>query len=78
MHAAGRKRLGWVLASLFALAMIMATGPGVLLVNRPVMLFGMPLIYLWAVLWYLVIAVVVLAAYCFVWRADPRDRDTPR
>ena len=68
MNAASRKRLGWLLSGVFVFAMTMATGPGVLLVNRPVMLAGVPLIYLWSVLWYFVLAGVVVAAYWFVWR----------
>ncbi len=68
MTDTNRKRLGWTLAGLFIIAMLMATGPGVLLVNRPTQVFGAPLLYAWAILWYFVEAGVVVAAYLLVWR----------
>jgi hypothetical protein len=66
--AASRKRLAWFLAALFALSMFMGTGPGVMLVNRPTMAFGLPLVYVWAIVWYFVQVAVVVSAYIFVWR----------
>jgi len=69
MNTASRKRLGWILAVIFVVSMIMATGPGVLLVNRPVMVLGLPVLYVWAIAWYFVQAAVVIAAYWFVWRS---------
>ena len=85
------KRLGKVLAAVFALAMVMGPGPGLLLVNQPeqLSLFGIleiPYLYAWGLLWYGVEAGCVLLAYFFVWRESagnqkegqqqtPRDRD---
>ena len=66
-----RRRLGWILAGLFALAMIMGTGPGVELVNDPSgRVFGLPVVYVWGLLWYGVQMGCVLTAYFKVWSRD--------
>ncbi|MFW6124550.1 MAG: hypothetical protein ACOC46_00260 [Pirellulales bacterium] len=70
-QTAGRRRaLGVVLAGLFALTMIMGTGPGVALVNRPVIVLGLPLVYVWGVAWYAVQVAVIAMAYWTVWRDE--------
>ncbi len=53
----------------------MGTGPGVWLVNRPTQVLGIPLLYAWAILWYLVEAGVVIAAYFLVWRSPKESSD---
>lgn len=77
MNRQARNRLGWLLSGIFAFAMIMATGPGVLLVNRAEMFFGVPWMYLWAVIWYFVLAAVIVTAYLFVWR-EPDESSEDR
>ena len=75
MKPESRKRLGLALAAVFALSMIMGTGPGVLLVNTPKPWLGLPSICTWGILWYLVQAVVAVLAYLFIWRdSNPTDR----
>lgn len=51
-------------------AMLMATGPGVLLVNRPETLLGFPIIYLWGVGWFFVIGIIAWLTDRHVWRHD--------
>jgi hypothetical protein len=59
---------------LFLLAMVMGTGPGTLLVNRAVTVQGIPLLYLWGILWYVVLVAIALVAYFRIWKADTDDR----
>jgi membrane protein implicated in regulation of membrane protease activity len=75
-QSAHRRPLSWILAALFALSMVMGTGPGVLLVNRPDALFGVPLIFAWGIFWYLVQVAIVLVAYFAIWKSagDPDGR----
>ncbi len=63
-----RLKLGWILAAVFALAMVMGAGPGILLVNQPTTWFGLPRLYVWGMFWCAVEVVVVMAAYLFVWQ----------
>ena len=76
MTARSRKALGWTLAIIFAIAITVGAGPGVLLVNEPrtIDLLGLrvPWLYAWAVFWYGVEATCVVLAYLLVWR-DPAD-----
>ena len=57
--------------------MCMAVGPGVLLVNRPDMFLGLPLLYAWGIFWYVVIVAIALLAYRYVW-CDGPDEDSER
>ena len=57
------------LTALFLLVMVLATGPGVLLVNRPQQWGGIPIIYLWGILWYFVIVVMAFIAYIKLWKS---------
>ena len=63
-----RTKLGWILAAVFALAMILGAGPGILLVNQPATWFGLPRLYVWGMFWCAVEIAVVIAAYLFVWQ----------
>lgn len=77
MKSSPSATLRYVLSALFVVAMVAATGPGVLLVNRPVMLFGIPLVYAWAIGWYFVIVAIALTAYFKLWTADDSSDDGP-
>lgn len=67
----GRHLFGFILAIIFLLALFMGAGPGVELVNTPEPWFGLPSIYTWGLLWYVVQLAVVLLAFFFVWpKAD--------
>lgn len=68
------RTLGWIVAGVFAVAMLMGTGPGVLLVNNPdVRWFGLPVIYVWGLLWYAVQIGCVVTAYFKLW---PDEEET--
>jgi hypothetical protein len=80
-HSKRRKWLEIILIAAFVVAMLMGVGPGVLLVNRPDAILGMPLLYAWGILWYAVHVVIVLVAYRFLWRdsaAEPRAGEDDR
>jgi hypothetical protein len=66
----GRLKLGWILAGVFAFAMILGAGPGILFVNQPEMWFGLPRLYVWGMFWCTVEIAVVVVAYVFVWRTN--------
>ena len=72
----GLSKLSATLAIVFALSMVLGTGPGVLLVNRPESIAGVPLVYAWGILWYVVQVAVVLIAYFTVWNASA-DKSAP-
>ncbi|MCG6156465.1 hypothetical protein [Rubinisphaera margarita] len=61
-------RLSVALTIGFVVSILMGIGPGVLLVNRPATFLGLPLLYAWGIFWYLVMAVIALAAYLFIWQ----------
>jgi hypothetical protein len=69
-----KSRLKWVLGGVFLFALIMGPGPGIYLVNgyaaKGGTILGMPALYFWAVLWFLVEAAVVLTAYLTIWKKD--------
>ena len=67
--------LGQILFGVFAFALLMGPGPGILLINPDPadpetnrFILGMPIVYVWAVLWLGVQALCVILAYLFIWR----------
>lgn len=65
-----------VIALVFA--MLMAVGPGVLLINRPETFLGIPLVYSWGILWYIVICCIALVTDHYIWSKDvlvDKDQD---
>ncbi len=83
------RRLTVILALLFAFAVFMATGPGLLLVNPDAedpnakrMWAGVPIIYAWGIAWFAVMISVLASFYFLRWRhaaddADGRGRGIP-
>ncbi len=72
-----QKRLATALFALMAFALLMGPGPGVHLVNPDPsdpdairFLFGMPIIWVWAVFWFMVEAACVVTAYRTLWKGD--------
>jgi len=75
-----RKRLGVILSLLFLGVMLMGPGPGLHLVNpdiddptSSVMFLGLPIIYLWGLLWYSAQAAILIIAYHWVWVDDDEE-----
>ena len=66
-------KLGRILTCVFLFALVMGPGPGIYLVNpdpadpATCIFLGMPVIYVWAVFWFFVQAVVIVVAYFRLW-----------
>ena len=65
------------LIALFLLAITLGAGPGIHLVNpdpadpgASFTTFGLPTIYVWGLLWYVVQFSVILVAYFRYWKTD--------
>ena len=74
------RRLSILLISIFSLALLMGPGPGNLLINPDPadpearrFIFGMPIVYAWALLWFGVQASCVVIAYFFLWNDTPKS-----
>lgn len=69
-----RSRWAQTLFGLFLFAVFMGPGPGIYLVNphrgAPTTLLNVPIVYLWAVGWFVVMAGVILTAYHVLWKQD--------
>jgi len=72
-----RKKLARLLTVLFLFSMFMGSGPGLRLINPdsadPNAVFtimGLPTIYVWGLLWYVVQLMVILIAYFKIWKRD--------
>jgi len=70
-------RRGVILAVAMVVATAAGSGPGILLVNPDPgdpdatwSILGMPVLFVWAVAWFLVQVSVVVIAYRTVWRED--------
>lgn len=72
------RRLAILLFAVFSVALIMGPGPGHLLINPDPadpearrFVFGLPIVYAWALLWFGVQAACVTLAYFLLWRERP-------
>jgi hypothetical protein len=67
-----RSKLSWILAGVFAFALLMGPGPGLYLINGYAAnggtILGLPALYFWAIFWCAVEGVVVVIAYKTVWK----------
>jgi len=70
MNQSPKSKLGRILTVIFAIALLMGPGPGLVLANRPTSVFGIPSLYFWGLLWYGVEVAVVVIAFFFVWPKD--------
>ena len=63
---------GRLLTSIFILALVLGPGPGAELIDgtpeRPRIWFGVPALYVWVVLWFLVMAGCIVTAAFTVWK----------
>ena len=74
MEDARKKRLAIFLSVAMVFTMLMGPGPGLRLINPDVngvaesfSVAGIPVIYLWGLLWFFVQVVIVVVAYFTVW-----------
>ncbi len=69
-----RKPTAIILTVIFLFALVMGAGPGSLLIappgSEPPLWFGIPALYLWAVLWFFVEAAVLIIAACTLWQKE--------
>jgi len=69
-----RTPLAITLTVIFLVALVMGPGPGSLLIappgSDPPLWFGIPALYLWAVLWFFVEAAVIIIAACTLWQKE--------
>ena len=70
-----RRKLTAILSGIFMFSIIMGPGPGLYLVNPDgadagVSFLGAPILYAWAVFWFLVQAVVIVVAYFTLWQEE--------
>ena len=65
-------KLGPLLATFFVLALLLGPGPGAMLIDgspeEPAIWFGIPALYVWALLWFAVMASCVVTAALTVWK----------
>ena len=70
MNEQEKKALFRKLLWLFAISFVLSNGHGVLLVNKPTLIAGIPLLYLWALGWGIVQIGIILYAYLRLWRHE--------
>ncbi len=73
MDKAEKKKIFRRLLILFALSYLMSNGPGLMLVNKPVLVGGMALLYVWALFWAIVQIGIILYAYFKLWKDEPDE-----
>ncbi len=76
MNKAEKKKLFRRLLVLFVISYLLSNGPGLLLVNKPVLVCGMALLYVWALFWAVVQIGIILYAYFKLWK-DEADEYKP-
>ena len=72
-----KRKLYRQLLGLFILSFLMSNGPGLYLVNRPVLVAGVPLLYLWGLAWAVVQIWIIVYAYFKLWRFELDVEITP-
>lgn len=78
-----RSKLGLILTVVFFAAMLMGPGPGLRLINPDIedpnatfVVFGLPIVYLWGIVWYVVLVAIVCVAYFTVWADECKDESS--
>ena len=65
-------RSGTILTVVFLAALVLGPGPGAMLIDgtpeEPAIWFGVPALYLWALLWFAVMSACVVTAALTVWK----------
>jgi len=65
-----RKKIGWILAGLYAAAFFFSNGPGLSLIKNAPDIAGFPPLYCWAVFWFVIQFTILLTAFFLVWRDE--------
>ena len=75
-----KRTLARCLTGVFLFALVMGPGPGIYLINpdpgdaeASTSVFGMPIVYVWAVFWAMVMGLAVVVAYAFLWPVDENE-----
>jgi hypothetical protein len=65
-------KLGLILTTVFLSALLLGPGPGAMLIDgsveEPAVWFGVPALYVWALLWFAVLSGCVVTAALTVWK----------
>ena len=65
-------KLGIILTVVFLAALFFGPGPGAMLIDgsadQPAIWFGIPALYLWALLWFAVMSACVVTAALTLWK----------
>ena len=65
-------KLGRILTIIFLLALLLGPGPGSMLIDgsadEPAIWFGIPALYIWALIWFVVMSTCVVTAALTLWR----------
>ena len=76
------RRLTIILLVTFSVALLLGPGPGHLLINPDPadpearrFVFGLPIIYAWALLWFGVQAACIVVAYFTLWRDKTESKE---
>lgn len=72
-----KKRLFRRLLWLFCLAFLLSNGPGLYLVNYPLLIGGIPILYLWGLFGAIVQIWIIIYAYLKLWRHEKEVDITP-
>jgi hypothetical protein len=75
MNKAEKKKTFRRLLILFAFSYLMSNGPGLMLVNKPVLVGGMALLYVWALFWAIVQIGIIMYAYFKLWKDEADEYD---
>ncbi|MEA1996735.1 MAG: hypothetical protein U9N45_03820 [Gemmatimonadota bacterium] len=75
MNEKQKKKLFRKLLYLFIFSFLMSNGPGLYLVNKPVLILGMPVLYLWGLCWAVVQIGIILYAYFKLWKEEIEDKE---
>ena len=68
--AGRKKKLFRTLLVLYAISYLFSNGPGLMLVNKPTLVAGIPILYLWALAWAIVQIALIMIAYNKIWRKE--------
>lgn len=72
-----KKKLFRKLLWLFIVAFLMSNGPGLYLVNSPLLVAGVPILYLWGLAWAIIQIWIIVYAYFKLWRFELDVEITP-